>query len=281
MSHNLIDFTGRIVVVSGAAGGGIGTTLTRMLAEQGACVIAVSRSQANLDQHFAPMVAEGLAVISVSADAETEEGIAATMAAAARAPGTLWGLVNVAGGATPETWGRATRAKRSDWRALMAQNLETMVFMSQAVAAELRKQGLPGSIVSLSSLSGANSAAFHLAYGTAKAGVIAATRTLALELALDNIRVNCVSPGITVTPASLVYIDEDAGRDRRAIAMGRRGRPDEQAGAVLFLLSDLASYVTGQTLLVDGGLSLKWSHYADDNTTLFMKDGPFRESIKQ
>ena len=75
------------------------------------------------------------------------------------------------------------------------------------------------------------------------------------ELALDNIRVNAVAPGVTATPASGTYVDEDAERDRTAIAMGRRGTPEEQAGAILFLLSDLSSYVTGQTLLVDGGIS--------------------------
>jgi NAD(P)-dependent dehydrogenase (short-subunit alcohol dehydrogenase family) len=63
--------------------------------------------------------------------------------------------------------------------------------------------------------------------------------------------------------------------------MGRRGRPEEQAGAVLFLLSDLSSYITGQTILVDGGLNLKWTHLAADNTSLFLKDETFRASIKR
>ena len=114
-----------------------------------------------------------------------------------------------------------------------------------------------------------NTAPFHIAYGTAKAAVVAATRTMAAELALDNIRVNAVAPGVTATPASTTYVDEDPDRDRKAIAMGRRARPEEQAGAILFLLSDLSSYVTGQTLLVDGGLNLKWTHLDADNTSLF------------
>ena len=118
---------------------------------------------------------------------------------------------------------------------------------------------MPGSIVSISSISGMNTAPFHIAYGTAKAAVVAMTRTMAVELALDNIRVNAVAPGVTETAASRTYVDDDPERDRRAIAMGRRGRPEEQAGAILFLLSDLSSYVTGQTLLVDGGLNLKWT----------------------
>jgi NAD(P)-dependent dehydrogenase (short-subunit alcohol dehydrogenase family) len=281
MDQSPLKLDGRIVVVSGAAGGGIGTTLTRMLAEAGATVVGVSRSQANIDKHLGPMVAQGLAVVPVAADAATDEGIAAVMAQVKRSKGRLHGLVNVAGSAAPATWMRSTRVTRADWRALFTQNLETMFFMSQAVAAELRAQGLPGSIVSISSISGMNTAPFHIAYGAAKAAVVAVTRTMAVELALDNIRVNAVAPGPTETPASAAFIDKDEERDRRAIAMGRRGRPEEQAGAILFLLSDLSSYVTGQTLLVDGGLNLKWTHLGADNTSLFLKDESFRAAIQR
>ena len=153
--------------------------------------------------------------------------------------------------------------------------------MSQAVAAEIRAAGGPGSIVSISSISGMNTAPFHVAYGTAKAAIVAATRTMALELALDNIRVNAIAPGVTETAASRTYTGADPERDRAAIAMGRRGRPEEQAGAILFLLSDLSSYITGQTLLVDGGLDLKWSHLGADNTSLFLKDESFSEAIRR
>ena len=278
---DLLSLDGRIVVVSGAGGGGIGTTVTGMVARAGANVIAVSRSADNLDEHIGPLVAEGLAVVPVAADASTDEGIAAVLAAVREAPGRLYGLVNVAGGAAPSTWMPATRVSRADWRELFTANLETMFFMSQAVAAEIRSGGGPGSIVSLSSISGMNTAPFHVAYGTAKAAIVAATRTMALELAPDGIRVNAIAPGVTETAASRAYTDTDPERDRAAIAMGRRGRPEEQAGAILFLLSDLSSYITGQTLLVDGGLDLKWSHLGADNTSLFLKDESFRDAIRR
>jgi NAD(P)-dependent dehydrogenase (short-subunit alcohol dehydrogenase family) len=278
---DLLSLDGRIVVVSGAGGGGIGTTVTRMVASAGATVVAVSRSADNLDEHIGPLVAEGLPIVPVAADVSTDEGIATTLDAVRRAEGRVYGLVNVAGGAAPSTWMPATRVSRSDWRELFAANLETMFFMSQAVAAEIRSTGGPGSIVSISSISGMNTAPFHVAYGTAKAAIVAATRTLALELALDNIRVNAVAPGVTETAASRTYTGDDPERDRAAIAMGRRGRPEEQAGAILFLLSDLSSYITGQTLLVDGGLDLKWSHLGADNTSLFLKDESFREAIRR
>jgi len=217
----------------------------------------------------------------VAADASTDEGIATVIDQVRRTDGTLYGLVNIAGGADPSTWMPSTRVTRDDWRALFTRNLETAFFMSQAVARELRGLSLQGSIGSISSISGMNTAPFHIGYGTAKAAVAAMTRTMALELALDNIRVNAVAPGVTETAASRTYVDDDPGRDRQAIAMGRRGRPEEQAGAILFLLSDLSSYITGQTLLVDGGLNLKWSHLGADNTSLFLSDDNFREAIKR
>ncbi len=282
LSVNLED---RVVVVSGAGGGGIGTTVTRLAAEAGATVVAVSRSKANLDQHVAPLSRQGLAVVPVAADASTDEGVATvldTVRTTAEETGSkLYGLVNIAGGAAPATWMPATRVTRADWRALFAANLETAFFMSQAVAAEIRRNGDPGSIVSISSISGMNTAPFHIAYGTAKAAVVAMTRTMAVELALDGIRVNAVAPGVTETAASATYVDEDPQRDRTAIAMGRRGTPEEQAGAIVFLLSDLSSYITGQTLLVDGGLNLKWTHLGADNTSLFLKDESFRAAIQR
>ena len=278
---DLLRLDGRIVVVSGAGGGGIGTTVTAMAAEAGATVIAVSRSKENLDEHVVPLARRGLPVVPVSADASTDEGIAAVMDQVRQTEGDLWGLVNVAGGAAPATWMPSTRVTRSDWRELFTANLETAFFTSQAIAGELRAQGRPGSIVSISSISGMNTAPFHVAYGSAKAAVVAMTRTMALELAIDDIRVNAVAPGVTETAASATYVDPDPERDRAAIAMGRRGRPEEQAGAILFLLSDLSSYVTGQTLLVDGGMNLKWSHLAPDHTSLFLKDEAFRAEIRR
>lgn len=277
----LLGLNGRIVVVSGAGGGGIGTTVTEMAAEAGATVVAVSRSQGNLDEHVVPLARRGLSVVPVAADSSTDDGIATVMDQVRSLDGDLYGLVNVAGGAAPSTWMPATRVTRSDWRELFTANLETTFFTSQAVAAEIKAHGNPGSIVSISSISGLNTAPFHIAYGTAKAAVVAMTRTMALELATDGIRVNAVAPGVTETAASATYVDPDPERDRAAIAMGRRGRPEEQAGAILFLLSDLSSYVTGQTLLVDGGLDLKWSHLAADHTSLFLKDEGFRAEISR
>lgn len=279
MSDIDLGLTGRVVIVAGAGGGGIGTAVTRLIARAGATVIAVSRGKENLATHVEPLAADGLPVIPHAADASTDEGVASILERARTADGELHGLVNIAGGAAPSTWMPATRVTRDDWRALFAQNLETMFFLSQAVAAELRERNRPGSIVSLSSISGMNTAPYHIAYGTAKAALVAATRTLAVELAQTGIRVNAVAPGVTATPASTAYVGDDQERDRTAIAMGRRGTPAEQAGPILFLLSDLSSYITGQTLLVDGGLNLKWTHLGSDHTSLFLENEDFRAAI--
>ena len=157
-----LSLAGRVVVVSGAGGGGIGTTITRLAAEAGATVVAVSRSQQNLDEHVAPLAQQGLPVVTVAADAATDDGIATVLDHVRGVDGDLYGLVNIAGGAAPATWMPATRVTREDWRALFAANLETAFFMSQAIAAEIRANGTKGSIVSVSSISGMNTAPFHI-----------------------------------------------------------------------------------------------------------------------
>src|SRR4051812_3934978 len=278
---DLLRLDGRIVVVSGAGGGGIGTTVTRMAAEAGAIVVAVSRAGGKLHEHNAPLRARGPAVHPPAPGAAAGQSAGTALHAVRGIGGDLYGLVNVAGGAEPATWMPSTRVNRDDWRALFTANLETAFFMSQAVAAEIRSHRNPGSIVSVPSISGMNTAPFHIAYGTAKAAVVAMTRTMAAELAQENIRVNAVAPGVTETAASRTYTDQNPDRDRQAIAMGRRGTPEEQAGAILFLLSDLSSYITGQTLLVDGGLKLRWTHLGADNTSLFLKDESFRTEIRR
>src|ERR1700679_2559265 len=111
---DLLGLSGRIVVVSGAGGGGIGTTVTAMAARAGATVIAVSRSKENLDEHVVPLAQQGLAVVPVAADASTDEGIAAVIDQTRRADGSLYGLVNVAGGAEPSTGMPPTRVTPSD-----------------------------------------------------------------------------------------------------------------------------------------------------------------------
>jgi NAD(P)-dependent dehydrogenase (short-subunit alcohol dehydrogenase family) len=139
-----------------------------------------------------------------------------------------------------------------------------------------------GSIIAVTSIEGARAAPGYAAYAAAKAGVISYTKTAALELAPHGIRVNALAPDITLTEglAALFPLGTDAGIGPM-VPMGRAGHVDEMAGAAVFLASDLSSYITGQTLLVDGGLNLRWTHLGADNTSLFLKDESFRAEIRR
>lgn len=275
---DLLQLDGRLVVVAGAGGGGLGTSVTRLLAQAGATVIGVSRHSDNLEKHLGPLVADGLSVIPVAADVETADGVAAVMERVRATPGDLHGLVTVVGGGPPQTWGPSTGVSRADWNALFSTNLESMFFISQAVAAELREQGRAGSLVAISSITALGAQPYNIAYGAAKAGVLSVVRTMALELAAADIRVNAVAPGAMVSPASLLPPSPEL--ERRAIPMGRKGDVAEVAATVLFLLSDMSSYMTGQCLTVDGGISLKWSHLAEDNTPVLVTNEDFLKAMK-
>ena len=278
MEQNLLQLNDRIVVVAGAGGGGLGTAVTRLAARAGATVIGVSRRQTNLDQHLGPLLAEGFSIIPVAADLETAEGVTKVMERVRSTPGNLHGLVSVIGGGAPPTWGPATKTSRENWRALFSQNVDATFFISQAVAAELKKQGRPGSLVAISSITALSAQPYNIAYGAAKAAVLSVVRTLALELAASNIRVNAIAPGAMAVPTSL--LPPDPVLERKAIPMGRKGNMEEIAGTALFLLSDIAAYMTGQCLTVDGGINLKWSHLAEDNTPLLITNQDFLRAMK-
>jgi 3-oxoacyl-[acyl-carrier protein] reductase len=278
MQQNLLQLDNRIIVVSGAAGGGLGTTVTRMAARAGATVIGVSRDRAHLEQHLGPLIKEGLSIIPVAADVETDAGVAAVMDRVRDTKGDLHGLVTVVGGGPPQTWGPATQVSRGNWDALFSKNLDSMFFISQAVAARLQEVGRPGSLVAISSITGLGGMPFNIAYGAAKAAVLSVVQTLALELVAANIRVNAVAPGAMVSPSSMLPPDPEL--ERQAIPMGRKGDLEEIAGTVLFLLSDLAGYMTGQCLTVDGGISLRWSHLRPDNTPLLITNQDFLKAMK-
>jgi NAD(P)-dependent dehydrogenase (short-subunit alcohol dehydrogenase family) len=273
-----IRLDGRVVIVSGAGGGGIGTTTVRAMAEAGASVVGVDLTEDRLADAAASLAPDGLTFTPVAADVTTNAGVRAVMTSALAAHGAVHGLVNVVGGALAANWGPSLDFTREQWRDTMALNLETAMFVSQAVAKQIVRQGSGGSIVCLSSTSGIGAAPFHVAYGAAKGGLVALVRTLALEWADHGIRVNAIAPGTIRTPRS--GPDSDASLARRGVPMARRGEPDEIAAAALFLVSDLASYVTGQCLPVDGGTSAKHVHLGDDNAPIFVRDPVLLAKIK-
>jgi NAD(P)-dependent dehydrogenase (short-subunit alcohol dehydrogenase family) len=261
---------GRVVVVSGAGGGGIGTATVRAMGEAGAAVVAIDLSEERLEPTVAMATAAGIHLTPVTADVTTDAGIAHAVARAIEAHGAVHGLVNVVGGALAPNWAASIDFTRAQWKDTIALNLDTAMFVSQAFAREMIRRGSGGSIVCLSSTSGIGAAPYHVAYGAAKGAILTLVRTLALEWAPHGIRVNAIAPGTVRTPRSGPGSDPSIAR--RGVPMGRRGEPDEIAAAALFLVSDLASYVTGQCLPVDGGTSAKHVHLDDDNVPIFVRD---------
>ncbi|WTW99817.1 SDR family oxidoreductase [Streptomycetaceae bacterium NBC_01309] len=256
MITDRLRLDGRTVIVSGAGGGGIGTSCARAVSEAGAVVVAVDRDQDRLDAIDLPGE-----VVRVRADIGTPEGVREVVDAA---PGTLFGLVNVVGGSLIPHWAPALDFGREQWDAALDLNLHHVMFLSQAVARRIVEQGGEGSIVTISSTGGVVAAPYHVGYGTAKAAVLGLTRTLALEWGRYGIRVNAVAAGSITTPRA-TNTAQDPAVAGCGVPLGRRGTPDDVAGSVLFLISDLAAYTTGAVLPVEGGALQRLGLFDDDN----------------
>ena len=182
----------------------------------------------------------------------------------------LHGLVHVVGGMPIDDWAAVTDMPPARFAAVVEFNLQSAFVTTQAVARRLVDAGDDGSIVLLSSISGIQAMPFGAPYAAAKAAILAFVRTAALELGPLGVRVNAVAPG-TVRASGT-----DTAEERLAIPLRRRGAPADIAGAVLYLLSDLAGYVTGHTLVVDGGSSARPSFLDADDLPVFVHDADLR-----
>jgi NAD(P)-dependent dehydrogenase (short-subunit alcohol dehydrogenase family) len=262
---------GRCVIVAGAGGGGIGTRTVHAMLEAGATVIGIDRDDAALDAVKTEFA--GLPLVAVNADVTTDDGIASIIATARRECGRIDGLVNVIGGTAIAGWAPTVDYTREQWRTVMTINVDYVMFLGQAVA-RVMIEGGGGSIVNVASTAGLTGAPFHVAYGAAKAGVVALTRTMAVEWGPHGIRANVIAPGTINTPRAKPMPPDR--RDRVAIPLHRRGEPAEIASVALFLLSDLSSYVSGQLIPVDGGMTWKWAHLGEHNEPIFVNNDEMR-----
>ena len=249
--------TGRVAVVTGG-GAGIGRGIARGLAAFGASVAVWERDPGTAASAAVEVGGLGLTV-DVRQPDEVDDALARTLDGL----GAVDILVNNAGGVFRSD---LLDTSVNGWDALHRANLRTVLVCTQRVARAMVAGGSGGSIINVTSIEGVRAAPGYAAYAAAKAGVISLTRTAALELAPHGIRVNALAPDITWTEGMVAVAPNGAeAQFERIVPMGRPGHVDEMAGAAVFLAGGLSSYVTGQTLHVDGGTEAAggWYHSPD------------------
>ena len=236
--------TQKTAIVTGAARG-IGLATTKQFLSEG-------RRVAMIDRDADVLMAEAGQldnVLPVVCDVSQPDQVAAMIAEVAEAFGRIDALVNNAGVAD---FGPIEETPFERWRTVMATNLDGVFLCSQAAIPHLKQ--VQGAIVNIASISGLRASTLRVAYGTSKAGVIQLTQQQAAELGEYGIRANCVAPGPVRTKLAMaVHSPEIIAAYHDAIPLNRYGSEDEIASVIVFLCSDKASYVTGQTIASDGG----------------------------
>jgi dehydrogenase/reductase SDR family protein 4 len=255
MSFSLDEFSlkGKVALVTGGSRG-IGKEIAIGLAKAGADVALASRKLPDLEEVAKEIKATGRKSIAVAAHIGRMEEVTNLVAKVKDTFGKIDILINNA--ATNPTVDQAMDVEERAWDSIMNLNLKGLFFLSQAVARVMREQG-GGKIVNVASTAGITPDVLPV-YSISKAGVIMATKVMAQQWAQFNIRVNAIAPGLTRTKFSEFLWNN---KDILPVAMQgtplrRVAEPQEMVGAVIFLASDASSYVTGQVLAVDGGLTI-------------------------
>ena len=273
-----LHMTGRIVVITGAAGN-IGATVALAIAEAGATVVLIDRDPDTLGAVTARLAAADRPHLALVGDACDLDALTALIADATEAVGPPDGLVALIGGVEPDEFGPFLGFGTRTYDTLVDRNLRSAVVTLEVVARAMVDAGRHGSLVCVSAATALASAPYHALYAAAKAGVISLARTLALELGPVGIRVNTIAPGAVETRPA-VDPDEIARLERAVIPLGRRVQPIEIASAALFLLSDMSSAVTGQTLVLDGGALAKPGFLDADTVPVFVTDKALRDRMR-
>jgi len=244
----MFDLTGKTALVTGATGG-IGAAIAKVLHRAGA-TIAVSGTRAAVLEHLKTELGDRVHVLpcNLSEAADVEKLVPAAEAAM----GSLDILVNNAG-ITKD--GLAMRMKDEDWQQVLDVNLTASFRLARAAMRGMMKKRW-GRIVNITSVVGVTGNPGQANYVASKAGVIGLTKSLAQELASRNVTVNAVAPGFIATPMTDVLNEKQKEAILGRVPAGKLGSPEDIAAAVLYLASQEAGYVTGQTLHVNGGLAM-------------------------
>lgn len=252
MATQLFDLTGKVALITGASRG-IGEATARLLAEQGAHVVISSRKQEDLDKVAASINAAGGKCTAIAAHQGESAALKALIAEIESGLGRLDILVNNA--ATNPYFGHISDTDVSMIDKTMQVNIKGY-FELAALASKLMKKTGGGAIVNIASINGVKPGMFQGIYSLTKAAVINMTQAFAKECAPWKIRCNAVLPGLTETKfaSALTKNEQLLKMALNAIPLGRVAQPSEIAPAILYLVSDAASYVTGTTLTVDGGM---------------------------
>ena len=251
MKDNLFDLTGKVAIITGASRG-IGLAIADSFAAAGAKVILSSRKQEALDQAAETIHAKGTEVLPFAAHTGDAESIRALVAVCLEKYGGIDILVNNA--ATNPHFGPILTSEESHWDKILDVNLKGYFRMAKACVESMRERG-GGKIINVASVAGIQHQQGMGIYGISKAGVLMLTRTLAVELAADNIQVNAIAPGFIQTKFSQVLWETPEIHQEiiAQVPQKRMGQPEDVAGLALYLASSASDFTTGAIMLVDGG----------------------------
>lgn len=252
---NWINVEGKVAIVTGGSRG-IGESIAKALGQSGAKVVIASRKQDGLDAAAERLRAAGVEVLPLVCHTGKPADVKALVEKVVGTYGKVDVLVNNA--ATNLHFGPLLTAEDVAFDKTIEVNVKGYFYMTREVARHLIDRNAPGSIINVASIVALGAAMMQGVYAMTKAAVISMTQTFAGELAGSNIRVNAIAPGLVDTrfAASIVQNKDILERFMAKTPMGRYAQPDEMAGAALYLASDASSYMTGQTLVVDGGTTI-------------------------
>lgn len=247
-----IDLDGKVAVVTGA-GRGIGRAISVSLAEAGAHLVLAARTASQLEGTAEEVRSRGRRAVVVPTDVSNREAVESLMASAVESLGGLHILVNNAATMSP---GPTLEISEEEWDRVIAVNLKSVFLCTQAAGRYMVKQGY-GKIVNVASTGGEIASPMNASYHASKAAVILFTKSVAVEWIRHNVNVNAVGPGFVDTELVDQFLQRRSREDgAKAVPIRRLADPREVANVVVFLASDLASYMVGEHVIVDGGLTI-------------------------